>query len=198
MERAEKRNCSGQLERRRSVLEQRPALHWASAHSDPERSELERLEPAHSRQEQFAGPMPAGILDRGSQHPAEEEALRVALRQPGHRRPGQQFATLAREAEGTRPRERGPHKRFQTTQKQLEASTHQSFGQYPSLCAIQQRGSFQSGIGGSAFMINHPDLPELACCFEGGYDSMRAQSSGLDGICSPVDTITSLFLASAS
>ncbi len=198
MERAEKTNCSGQLERRRSVLEQRPALHWASAHSDPERSEQERLEPAHSRQEQFAGPMPAGIPDRGSQHPAEEEALRVALRQPGHRRPGQQLATPAREAKGTRLRERGPHKQLQKTNAETEASTHQSFGQYPSLCAIQQRGSFQSGIGGSVFMINHPDLPELARRPKRGYISLCAQSSGLDGICSPVDTITSLFLASAS
>ena len=168
MEPTELTSCFEQREESRSDLHRWPALHSASAHSDPEPSELEHLQPAHLNQEPFAGLTPAARSRPTLQRQAEQLVLRAGLIPLERRQAAQQLATPAREAAGTLTTEQGPHKELHTTKKHQDASTHQSFGQYPSLCAIQQqRGSFQSGIGGSAFMVNHPDMPGQAPVLNG-------------------------------
>jgi len=184
LEPTEKRNCPEQLEWHRSALHQRQASHSEHPHSDS----------AHSRQAQSADLMLAVRVRRRQQHPAAEEAPQAELCWLLCRQAGQQLATPVIEAAGALLKERGQYKELQTTKIQLDASTHQSLDQYPSLCALQQRGSFQSRVGGSAFMVNHPSLAELTSCPARGYISMRAQSSGLDEIAGPANTMIAVIL----
>ncbi len=187
-------NCSGRP--------LRPALHSVPEHSDPEYSEPDHSEqaysaPPHSESVRVADRMSPVRGRRRPRHSAEEEAPPVALRRLMRRQAGQQLATPAKKVARAASKEQGLSQEPQTTKKLLDASTHQSFGQYPSLCAIQQRGSFQSRIGGSAFMVNQPGLQGTDFCPRRGYSSSRTQSSVLDVVCSPADTMFSSFLIHA-
>ena len=163
-------NCSAHQKRSCSGLHPQPALH-----SEPDHLEQAHSEPQHSEPVRFAGRISAERGRRSPQRPAEEEeeALPAALSRLMCRNAGHPLATPASEVARALPKKQYLHKQPHPKKKQLAASTHQSFGQYPSLCAIQQRGSFQSRIGGSAFMVNHPGLQGAAFCPKRGYNSPR-------------------------
>ena len=148
----EQRNCS--------ALHQPPVPHLEPDHSLPEYSspESDHSPPQRSEQVWFAGLMPA--VNPRLQHrcPTAEKARPAVLRRLSCRRARQKLASPVNKAERALPQERCPYQELRTTKKQLDASTHQSYGQYPSLCAIQQRGSFRSPNRWVCFQDKTPQL----------------------------------------
>ena len=155
-------NCSGRHQ------EPQPESHPAPPHSEPVQSALR-----HSVLAQPTDPQPARLIHLMQRRLAEEPAVELVLQAGLCSPPSQQSSwnpqPPAIEDAVALPEKQGLHKELQPKKKPLNASTHQSFGQYPSLCAIQQRGSFRSPNRWVCFQDKSP-RPSCSChCPERGF-----------------------------